>query len=57
MLSCAGVDVIEDADVETFRKNFKKCSDLVDPHDPSHARDGAVPPLDDILADIKTLAD
>ncbi|MEZ0497606.1 AAA family ATPase [Sphingomonas sp. IW22] len=51
------VTVIEDADVETFRKNFKKCSDLVDAHDPSRARDGAVPPPDDILADIKTLAD
>lgn len=51
------VTVIEDADVETFRKNFKKCSDLVDAHDPSRARDGTVPPPDDILADIKTLAD
>jgi uncharacterized protein YegL len=51
------VTVIEDADVETFRKNFKKCSDLVDAHDPSRARDGAVPPPDDILADIKTLSD
>jgi hypothetical protein len=29
----------------------------VDAHDPSRARDGAVPPPDDILADIKTLAD
>lgn len=51
------VTVIEGADVETFRNNFKKCSDLVDAHDPSRARDGAVPPPDDILADIKTLAD
>lgn len=51
------VTVIEDADVETFRNNFKKCSDLVEAHDPSRARDGAVPPPDEILADIKTLAD
>ncbi len=51
------VTVIEGADVETFRKNFKKCSDLVEAHDPSRARDGAVPPPDDILADIKILAD
>ncbi|MEC5293737.1 AAA family ATPase [Aurantimonas sp. C2-6-R+9] len=51
------VTVIEDADVETFRKNFKKCSDLVEAHDPSRARDGAVPPPDDILTDIKILAD
>jgi len=39
-----GVTVIEAADVETFRKNLKKCSDLVEAHDPSRARDGAVPP-------------
>ncbi|MEQ1518125.1 MAG: AAA family ATPase, partial [Usitatibacteraceae bacterium] len=51
------VTVIEGADVETFRKNFKKCSDLVEAHDPSRARDGAVPPPDDILTDIKVLAD
>lgn len=51
------VTVIDETDVELFRKNFKKCSDLVDAHDPSRARDGAVPPPDDILADIKVLAD
>ncbi|UIY24832.1 hypothetical protein LZK76_02965 [Rhizobium leguminosarum] len=51
------VTVIEDADVETFRKNFKKCRYLVEAHDPSRARDSAVPPPDDILADIKILAD
>ncbi|MGX5826001.1 AAA family ATPase [Mesorhizobium sp. 43Arga] len=51
------VTAIEPSDVEVFRKNFKKCSDLVDAHDPSRARDGTVPPPDDILADIKTLAD
>lgn len=51
------VTVVDESDVETFRKNFKKCSDLVDAHDPSRARDGTVPPPDDILADIKILAD
>lgn len=51
------VTAIEDTDVETFRRNFKKCSDLVEAHDPSRARDGTVPPPDDILADIKTLRD
>lgn len=51
------ITVIEGADVETFRKNFKKCSDLVEAHDPSRARDGVVPPPVEILADIKILAD
>lgn len=51
------VTVVDETDVETFRKNFKKCSDLVDAHDPSRARDGAVPPPDDVLANIRTLAD
>jgi energy-coupling factor transporter ATP-binding protein EcfA2 len=51
------VTAVDGSDVETFRKNFKKCSDLVDAHDPSRARDGAVPPPDEIAADIKTLAD
>jgi hypothetical protein len=51
------IAAVKEADVETFRKNFKKCSDLIDAHDPSRARDGAVPPPDDILADIKVLAD
>ncbi|WP_284390419.1 AAA family ATPase [Devosia yakushimensis] len=50
------VTVIVDSDVETFRKNFKKCSDLVDAHDPSRARDGAVPPPNEVYADIQTLA-
>lgn len=51
------VTVIDDADVETFRKNFKKCCDLVEAHDPSRVRDGTVPPPNDILADIKVLSD
>ncbi|TJV94231.1 MAG: DNA repair protein [Mesorhizobium sp.] len=51
------VTAVDQSDVEIFRKNFKKCSDLVEAHDPSRARDGTVPPPDDILADIKTLAD
>lgn len=51
------VTAVDASDVETFRKNFKKCSDLVDAHDPSRARDGAVPPPDEIAADIKTLAE
>lgn len=51
------VTVVDETDVETFRKNFKKCSDLVEAHDPSRARDGTVPPPGDILADIKVLDD
>jgi len=51
------VTVVDDADVKAFAKNFKKCSDLVDAHDPSRGRDGTVPPPDEILADIKAFSD
>jgi hypothetical protein len=51
------VTVVEQSDVDTFRRHFKKCSDLVEAHDSSRARDATVPPPDDILSDIKALAD
>jgi hypothetical protein len=48
---------VEAADVDIYRNNFKKCSDLVEAHDLSRGRDAAVPSPDEIMADIKTLAD
>lgn len=51
------ITAVESADVDTYRNNFKKCSDLVEAHDPSRGRDGAVPPPDEVMADIKALAD
>jgi AAA domain, putative AbiEii toxin, Type IV TA system len=50
------VAALETADVEIYRNNFKRCSDLIEGHDPSRGRDGTVPPPDDINADIRTLA-
>jgi hypothetical protein len=51
------ITAVEVTDVDTYRNNFKKCSDLVEAHDPSRGRDGAVPPPDEVMADIKALAD
>lgn len=51
------ITAVEAADVDVYRNNFKKCSDLVEAHDPSRGRDGAVPPPDEIMADIKALSD
>lgn len=51
------VTVLQETDVSVFRSAFKKCSDLIDAHDPARARDGEVPPPDEILADLKTLND
>ncbi len=50
------VTAIVESDVETFRANFKKCSDLVEAHDPSRVRDGTVPSPDEVVADIQVLA-
>lgn len=51
------VTVFEEADVTTFRTNFKKCSDLIETHDSSRGRDVEVPPPDEVLSDIKALSD
>lgn len=51
------ITAVEAADLDTYRNNFKKCSDLVEAHAPSRGRDGAVPPPDEVMADIKALAD
>src|SRR5271155_3923026 len=34
------VVAVEASDVDIYRNNFKKCSDLVEAHDPSRGRDG-----------------
>lgn len=51
------ITAVDAADVEIYRNNFKKCSDLVEAHDPSRGRDAEVPAPDEILADVKTLSD
>ena len=51
------ITAVEAIDVDTYRNNFKKCSDLVEAHDPSRGRDGAVPPPDEVMSDIKALTD
>jgi hypothetical protein len=48
---------VEEADVTTFRTNFKKCSDLIETHASSRGRDVGVPPPDEVLSDIKALSD
>lgn len=53
----AKVTVLVEGDVTIFSANFKKCSDLIEAHDPSRARDAEVPPPDEILSDIKALSD
>lgn len=50
------VTAIEAIDVDVYRNSFKKCSDLVEAHDPSRGRDAAVPAPDEIMADVKVLA-
>jgi hypothetical protein len=37
-------NVLTEGDVTIFSANFKKCSDLIEAHDPSRARDAEVPP-------------
>jgi energy-coupling factor transporter ATP-binding protein EcfA2 len=49
--------VLEEADCDAFDTAFKRCCDLIEAHDPSRGRDAAVPSPEDILKDIKTLAD
>jgi hypothetical protein len=53
----AKVTVLAEDDVAIFSANFKKCSDLIEAHDPSRARDAEVPPPDEIMSDIKALSD
>ena len=51
------VTVLDEADCVVFDAGYKRCCDLIEAHDPSRSRDGAVPSPDDILKDIKTLSD
>ncbi|WP_442181077.1 AAA family ATPase [Rhizobium leguminosarum] len=51
------VSVLVEADAEVFRAGFKKCSDIIDAHDPSRVRNEVPPPPTEIADDIKTLAD
>lgn len=51
------VSALDVADAETFRAAFKKCSDLIEAHDPSRVRNEAPPAPTEIFDDIKTLMD
>ncbi len=37
------VTVLDEADCVTFKIAFKRCSDLIEAHNPSRARDASVP--------------
>lgn len=49
------VTVLSEIDCESFQDGFKKCCDIIDAHDPSSARNGAVPTPDEIIKDIQSL--
>lgn len=51
------VVILVDNDVVIFRDAFKKCSDIIESHDPSRARDAQTPTPMELSADIKTLKD
>jgi hypothetical protein len=51
------VSVLTDADCDTFRAAFNKCSDIVNAHDPSSGRNAEAPPPNEILQDIQSLKD
>ena len=51
------VTVLSEADCDSFHAGFKKCCDIVDAHDPSSARNGEVPPPNEIFQDIQALKD
>lgn len=51
------VTKLEESDVETFQRAFKKCCDFVDAHDPSRGHDPEPPEPDEMLQDITTLKD
>lgn len=47
--------VLTDADCDQFAAGYKKCSDQVEAHDPSGARNAAPPAPDEVLTDIQAL--
>ena len=51
------VSVLVEGDAEVFRAAFKKCSDIIEAHDPSRVRNEEPPAPSEILDDINTLTD
>lgn len=51
------VTVLTEHDCEVFAAGYKKCSDIIDAHDPSRSRNAAAPPPADVIQDIQTLKD
>lgn len=51
------VTVLTEADCDIFHAGFKKCSDIVDAHDPSGGRNAQVPAPNEMLQDIQALKD
>ncbi|MGI2036182.1 hypothetical protein ACRQ1B_27785 [Rhizobium panacihumi] len=50
------VSALLEADAESFRAAFKKCSDIIEAHDPSRVRNEEPPGPAEILQDINELA-
>lgn len=51
------VAALEEEDVQTFQRGFKKCCDFVDAHDPSRGHDPEPPEPDELMNDIQILKD
>ena len=51
------VTVLSESDCGIFQAGFKKCSDVIDAHDPSSGRNAAAPAPNELMQDIKTLKD
>ncbi|MBY5385334.1 AAA family ATPase [Rhizobium leguminosarum] len=51
------VTALAETDAESFRTEFKKCSDIIEAHDSSRVRNEEPPAPNEIFADIRTLAD
>jgi hypothetical protein len=51
------VIAVEASAVDVYCNNFKKCSDIVEVHDPSRGRDAAVPAPDEFMSHVKFLTD
>lgn len=49
--------ILTEADCDAFHAGFKKCSDLVDAHDPSSGRNADAPPPSELIQDIQALKD
>ena len=51
------VTALEEEDIEKFLKGFRKCSEIVNAHDPSRGHDLEMPEPKEILKDIQILKD